>query len=62
MGRLKSGRVIETDEKGNIISVREPTMEDIVEELLSRLQEEFELELELDLKTGKARGRFKRKG
>jgi hypothetical protein len=62
MGRLRGGRVVETDDKGNIISVREPTMEDLLEELLARLEEEFTLELELDPKTMKAKGRFKRKG
>jgi hypothetical protein len=62
MGRLRGGRVIEADDKGNIISVREPTMEDLIEELLIRIREELELELELDPKTGKAKGRFKRKG
>jgi hypothetical protein len=61
MGRLRGGRVIEADDKGNIVSVREPTMEDLIEELLSRLQEEFELEFELDPKTMKAKGRLKRK-
>jgi hypothetical protein len=62
MGRLRGGKIVDVDDKGNVISVREPTAEDIIEELLSRLQEEFELELELDIKTGKARGRFKRRG
>jgi hypothetical protein len=61
MGRLRGGRVVETDDKGNIISIREPTLEDVIEELLTRLQEEFELELELDPKTMKAKGWFKRK-
>jgi hypothetical protein len=61
MGRLRGGRVVETDDKGDIISVREPTLEDVVEELLARLQEELELELELDPRTMKAKGRFKRK-